>query len=94
VLMGLKIAMLSRGVRQTRMAVDLGWDPAKLSRIVNQIGTPKDQERRAIADYLGEPEAKLFKTVNAANPEGAGTVGTAQPMRRRSTEARHEIALA
>jgi hypothetical protein len=32
-LLRLKMALLRTGVRQTRMAFDLGWDPAKLSRI-------------------------------------------------------------
>ena len=59
-LIGVKIAMLKQGIRQTRMAVDLGWDPAKLSRIVNQITVPKEDERQAIADYLGVPEAEVF----------------------------------
>ena len=37
-LLGLKLKMLQMGVRQTRMAVaKLGWDPARLSRIVNEI---------------------------------------------------------
>lgn len=59
-LIALKIAMLMKGVRQTRMAVELGWDPAKLSRIVNQVGSLTVQERKAIAAYLGENEADLF----------------------------------
>ena len=59
-LIGVKIAMLRKGVKQCRMAVELGWDPAKLSRIVNEIAVPKEDERRAIADYLGVPEAEVF----------------------------------
>ena len=57
----LKVAMLSKGVRQTRMAVELGWDPAKLSRIVNQIVVPTPADRQAIATYLGMSEAELFE---------------------------------
>jgi hypothetical protein len=59
-LVALKIAMLKKGVRQTRMAVELGSDPARLSRIVNQVGALTVQERRAMADYVGENEADLF----------------------------------
>ena len=63
----MKIAMLKKGVRQTRMAVELGWDPARLSRIVNQGGALTVQERRAMADYVGENEADLFpENVTAA----------------------------
>lgn len=59
-LIGVKIAMLQRGVKQCRMAVELGWDPAKLSRIVNQIIEPKPEDRHAIAKYLGTPESEVF----------------------------------
>ncbi len=62
VLLKLKFALLSKGVRQTRMAVELGWDPAKLSRIVNQTIDPTPQERNAISEYLRVPESKLFSS--------------------------------
>jgi hypothetical protein len=48
-LLNLKIAILERGVRQSRMAVELGWDPAKLSRIVNEISQATHEERKAIS---------------------------------------------
>ena len=73
-LIDLKVAMLKQGVRQSRMAVELGWDPAKLSRIVNEIAAPKEGERKAIADYLGVPESEVFRrdalsaTRRGANP--------------------------
>ena len=73
-LIDLKVAMLKQGVRQSRMAVELGWDPAKLSRIVNEITVPKEGERKAIADYLGTPECEVFRhealsaTREEANP--------------------------
>jgi transcriptional regulator with XRE-family HTH domain len=56
----LKVAMLRLGVQQTRMAVALGWDPAKLSRIVHEVVTPSDEERKVIAKYLGASEDELF----------------------------------
>jgi len=59
-LVELKMALLRKGIKQTRMAVELGWDPAKLSRIVNEIGPLTAQDRQAIADYIGEEEADLF----------------------------------
>jgi hypothetical protein len=59
-LMNLKLAILRKGIRQTRMAVDLGWDPAKLSRIVNQIVAPTATERALIAAHLEIAEGQLF----------------------------------
>jgi len=56
----LKLEILQRGTRQTRMAVELGWDPAKLSRIVNDVVSPSRAERRIIANYLKASEAELF----------------------------------
>jgi transcriptional regulator with XRE-family HTH domain len=57
----LKIAMLQRGVRQTRMAFEIGMDPAKLSRIVNGVAIPSPDDRRKIASYLEMNEATLFE---------------------------------
>jgi transcriptional regulator with XRE-family HTH domain len=66
----LKVAMLRKGVRQTRMAVELGWDPAKLSRIVNQIAIPTAAERTAMAKYLGLDESELFGIEQPAGEVG------------------------
>ena len=59
-LMDLKLALVRQGIRQTRMAVALGWDPAKLSRIVNGIVEPKQEDRLAISRFLNLPEESLF----------------------------------
>jgi len=59
-LLKLKMALLANGVRQARMALDLGWDPAKLSRIINETFTPTPEDRLAIAKYLSLPESTLF----------------------------------
>jgi transcriptional regulator with XRE-family HTH domain len=59
-LLELRMEMLKRGIRQSRMAFDLGWDPAKLSRIVNGLKPPTADEREAIAAYVGLAEAELF----------------------------------
>lgn len=67
-LLNLKVELIRRSVRQTRMAVELGWDPAKLSRIVNEIVQPTPGERQAISGYLRVPEAELFGE-QAARPE-------------------------
>jgi transcriptional regulator with XRE-family HTH domain len=75
-LLGLKMTILQKGVGQTRMAIDLGMDPATLSRILHQTRVPTDHERRAIASYLGVPESELF-------PSSIGTVASVGQKRRR-----------
>jgi len=59
-LLTLKTEILRRGIRQTRMALELGWDPSKLSRIVNELAVPTAEDRRAISAYLGLQETRLF----------------------------------
>jgi transcriptional regulator with XRE-family HTH domain len=59
-LLKLKMTLLRKEVRQTRMALDLGWDPAKLSRIIHQTLEPSREDRNAIAEYLQLPESRLF----------------------------------
>ena len=59
-LLALKTEIMRRGIRQTRMAVELGWDPAKLSRIVNEITIPTVEDKRAISSYLKVAERDLF----------------------------------
>ena len=60
-LFDLKVELVRQGIRQTRMAVDLGWDPAKLSRIVNEALLPTPEDRAAIAEYLKQSESELFE---------------------------------
>src|SRR4051812_38348809 len=61
-LVDLKLTLIRRQIRQTRMAIDLGWDPAKLSRIVNESLVPSAADRAAISCYLKLSEAELFRT--------------------------------
>ena len=74
-LITLKMALLKHGIRQTRMAVDLGWDPAKLSQIVNEIHRPTVAERKAIAAYLKVPEEGLFSEASSQASGCADRVG-------------------
>jgi len=52
------------------MAIDLGWDPAKLSRIVNGIVLPNSAEKTAIANRLNVPEDSLFPDDRQAASKG------------------------
>jgi hypothetical protein len=56
----LKFQILSKDIRQYRMAVDLGWDPTKLSRIIHETVEPTAEERRAIAEYVDLAESEIF----------------------------------
>jgi hypothetical protein len=53
------------------MAVDLGWDPAKLSRIVHEVTKPSPRDRQAIARYLDMGEVELFTPGGAEVESGA-----------------------
>lgn len=77
-LVALKMTMLKQGKRQTRMAVDLGWDPAKLSRIVNEITIPTAEDRSAIASYLKVAEDDLFGGVRPAPRQKLGATQAVQ----------------
>lgn len=56
----LKIAFVSKGIRQIKASKDLGFDPAKLSKIINGWIKPTLQERQALSEYLDIPIQKLF----------------------------------
>jgi len=72
-LLNLKLALLGGGVRQVRMAVDLGWDPSKLSRIVNETLAPSAEDKSLISAYLGVPESNLFSSTACVRPRSAKT---------------------
>jgi len=56
----LKIAFVSKGIRQIKAAKDLGFDPAKLSKIINGWITPTLEEKQVLSEYLDIPILKLF----------------------------------
>lgn len=56
----LKVAFVSKGVRQIEAAQDLRLDPAKLSKIVNGWVQPDNQTKLEISRYLGKSVEELF----------------------------------
>lgn len=68
----LKVAFISKGVRQIEAAQDLNLDPAKLSKIVNGWIQPDHQTKRKLSRYLGESINNLFP---ATQTEGCRDVG-------------------
>ena len=56
----LKIAFVSKGIKQIKAANDLGFDPAKLSKIINGWITPTLQEKKVLSKYLDAPIRELF----------------------------------
>lgn len=73
-LMKLKVELLERGIRQTRMAVELGMDPAKLSRIMNETTIPTSEERKSIANYLHVEESRIFPQGSTQPSGGEATL--------------------
>jgi len=59
--MGLKIALIERGLRQIELSHLLGCDPAKVSKIVNGWIEPDEDLKREIARFVGRPVEKLFE---------------------------------
>jgi hypothetical protein len=59
------------------MAIELGWDPAKLSRIVNELGRPTAEDRKAIAAYLGMSEGQVFRRIRNRTRRVVGRVAAA-----------------
>ena len=58
--LALKLALLKKGEPQYKVAAKLGWDPTKLSRIVQDVTKPTAEDRQAIARYLQMNEEDLF----------------------------------
>jgi hypothetical protein len=61
----LKMAFVSKGIKQIKAAKDLGFDPAKLSKIINDWIKPTSQEKQVLSEYLDIPIRKLFNKKKA-----------------------------
>lgn len=61
----LKMAILKTGRKQYRIAADAGIAEAVLSRIVNGLHHPTDEQKRALAKALRLPVDDLFPSVAA-----------------------------
>ena len=60
----LKTALWAKGIKQLDLALEIGLDPGRLSKIVNVYERPTPEVRRSIAGFLGLPEDELFLKVN------------------------------
>lgn len=56
----LKTALLERGISQLQLALDLGYDPSLLSKVIRGWERPSTQLAQAVAAYLNVPLADLF----------------------------------
>ncbi len=56
----LKMAFVSRGVKQIKAANDLRFDPAKLSKIIHGWIKPTLQEKKVLSKYLNTSIQELF----------------------------------
>ncbi len=62
----LKLQLWKTGVRQNRLAMQLGIDEAMLSKIVNGFRQPSPAIRERIAALLQSDEEWLFEAVSPA----------------------------
>ena len=55
-----KVAIIRSGRKAYEVAIELGWDRAKLSAIISRSSTPDSAEKRNLANVLGKTVAELF----------------------------------
>jgi plasmid maintenance system antidote protein VapI len=68
----LKVAFVSKGVRQIEAAQALNLDPAKLSKIVNGWIQPDHQTKQKLSRYLGESVNNLFPATQTGGCRDVG----------------------
>jgi len=61
----LKETRFFKEVSQFRLGVATGVSPSKLSLIENDLASPKPEEKKRIADFLGVPVEEIFQEVEA-----------------------------
>jgi len=73
----LKLQLWRSGIRQNRLAKNLGIDETILSKIVNGFREPNQQVRQRIATLLNSDEAWLFERVELGPASDHGQNSTA-----------------
>jgi len=61
----LKKTRFFKEVSQFRLGVATGVSPSKLSLIENDLASPKPDEKKRIADFLGVPVEEIFPELEA-----------------------------
>jgi transcriptional regulator with XRE-family HTH domain len=56
----LKLALLERGISQLQLALDIGYDPSLISKVIRGWERPSRQLAEDVARYLDLPIAELF----------------------------------
>jgi transcriptional regulator with XRE-family HTH domain len=80
----LKLELWRKGIRQNRLAKELGIDESLLSRIVNGFRDPDPEMRAKIAQVLDRSERWLFETSEDTHP-GAGLQDQVDKFRQRGS---------
>lgn len=57
----LKLILLERGISQLQLALDLGYDPSLLSKVIRGWERPSHQMVEDVARYLTLPATDLFE---------------------------------
>ncbi len=56
----LKFALPERGISQLQLALDLGYDPSLVSKVIRGWERPSGQFIADVARYLDRPASELF----------------------------------
>jgi len=78
----LKLQLWRMGIRQNRLALDLGMDETTLSKIVNGFREPSPEIRGRIAVLLRTDEAWLFERVEGIHRSAIETAPGKDPLDR------------
>lgn len=57
----LKLVLLERGISQLQVALDLGYDPSLLSKVIRGWERPSHQMIEDVGRYLALPATDLFE---------------------------------
>ncbi len=57
----LKLTLLERGISQLQLALDLGYDPSLISKVIRGWERPSRQLVEDVAHYLNVPPASVFE---------------------------------
>jgi len=61
---GLKKALIDRGVPDYRSAIDANLNPTKLSKIISGLVIPTQDEKERLSEVLDRPADELFPESN------------------------------
>ena len=73
--LNLKLQLFKRGMRQNRLALQLGVDESILSKIINGFREPSQEMRTSIATLLQSDEEWLFERTDSTDIGASRSAG-------------------